>query len=169
MLHCQVVSSGSKDGSHRATIDKDANKAQSSGEAQRASHFRATRKHHSLEAAEDYTELVYDLIQTHGEARTCMIAEHLGVSHVTALRTIRRLQGEGYLETSQHRPVTLTRKGRDLARFSKQRHEVLLEFFAALGVPREQAEIDVEGAEHHISETTPVSYTHLTLPTIGYV
>ena len=116
--------------------------------------FRATRKHHHTEAAEDYTELVSELIDKHGEARTCQIAEHLGISHVTALRTIRRLQGEGYLETSPHRPVMLTAKGRKIAEFSKERHRLLVEFFVSIGVPPAVAEIDVEGVEHHISPAT---------------
>lgn len=121
---------------------------------QPANPFKETRRQHSVEAAEDYVELVYGLIEEKGEARTCDIAEHLGVSHVTALRTIRRLQTEGYLETSQRKPVTLTTKGRKLASFSKKRHEVLLMFFQFIGVPKAQSEIDVEGAEHHISKTT---------------
>ncbi len=116
--------------------------------------FKATRKHHVSESAEDYTELVADLIDTTGEARTCNIAEHLGISHVTALRTIRRLQDQGYLKTSPHKPVTLTPKGKELATFAKERHELLLKFLLKIGVTEKQAEIDTEGAEHHISKET---------------
>lgn len=123
-------------------------------EKARATPFTAARRQHSEEAAEDYVELVSDLIDKNGEARTCTIAAHLGISHVTALRTIRRLQDEGFLETSPHKPVQLTAKGRKLAQFAKQRHELLVEFFVHIGVPRPQAEIDVEGAEHHISKKT---------------
>ena len=117
----------------------------------RATSFHATRKHHSSEAAEDYTELISDLIEDHGEARTCNIAEHLGVSHVTALRTMKRLQEEGFVRTNQHKPVELTPKGRKLALYAKERHKLLIEFFLYLGIPKDVAEIDVEGAEHHIS------------------
>lgn len=116
--------------------------------------FKKTRGHHSSEAAEDYTELISDLIASNGEARVCTIAAHLGVSHVTALRTIKRLQAEGFVETSPHKPVVLTIKGRRLASFARERHTLLVEFLTALGVPDSQAEIDVEGAEHHISRTT---------------
>ena len=66
----------------------------------RAGPFKATRRHHTNEAAEDYTELVADLINSQGEARTCEIARAMGVSHVTALRTIRRLQ-EGRLSKNR--------------------------------------------------------------------
>ncbi len=120
----------------------------------RALPFKATRKHHGTEAAEDYTELIGDLIAEKGEARTCAIAAQLGISHVTALRTIRRLQEEGYVATSPHQPVVLTPKGEKLGQFAKHRHELLVSFFTRIGVSARQAEIDVEGAEHHISEET---------------
>ena len=113
-----------------------------------AKRFKAARKQHSNEAAEDYTELVADLIQAKGEARTGQIAEHLGISHVTALRTIRRLQNEGYLVTSPHKPVELTTKGRKTAKFAKERHRLLVDFLVKIGVPATIAEQDVEGAEH---------------------
>ena len=120
----------------------------------RAAPFKATRRQHFEEAAEDYTELVADLIEKNGEARTCTIAEHLGISHVTAIRTIKRLQSSGYLATSPHRPVELTTKGRKLAAYCKHRHQVLLSFFARIGIPEDVAQIDVEGVEHHISKTS---------------
>jgi DtxR family manganese transport transcriptional regulator len=104
--------------------------------------------------AEDYTELLADIISEKGVARTCDLAEGLGVSHVTALRTIQRLQDDGYVLTSLRKPIELTEKGKRLARFSKRRHQLLVDFFVSIGVPAEQAEIDVEGAEHHISTTT---------------
>ena len=116
--------------------------------------FSATRKHHRKEAAEDYTELIAQLIDQKGEARTCEIAGHLGISHVTAIRTMKRLQEEGFLTTSPHQPVLLTPKGRSLASFSKRRHALLVRFLVSIGVPDAQAEIDVEGAEHHISAKT---------------
>jgi len=121
---------------------------------QGAQSFKATRQHHSTEAAEDYSELIAELIASEGSARTCTIAKRLGISHVTALRTMQRLQEEGYLETAPHKPVTLTKKGQRVAAFAKKRHRLLVDFFQAIGVPKKQAEIDVEGAEHHISKKT---------------
>ncbi len=120
----------------------------------KAKQFKAIRKQHSLEAAEDYTELIYELIEKDGEARTGKIAKELGISHVTALRTIRRLQEEGYVTTAQQKPVELTKKGRKLALNSKHKHQVLLDFLIKLGVPEQTAEIDVEGIEHHVSKVT---------------
>ncbi len=116
--------------------------------------FRETRKHHHIETAEDYTELISELIKSEGEARIGTVASCLGISHVTALRTIKRLKRDGYVDTAPHRPIILTEKGRALARLSKERHALVVQFFKAIGVPDTVAEIDAEGAEHHISDQT---------------
>lgn len=120
----------------------------------RSNAFEATRERHSTEAAQDYCELVLDILDKHKEARTCHIAEELGISHVTAIRTIRRLQSEGYLITSPRKPVSLTVKGRKTALQAKERHKLLVNFLVQIGVPLEVAEIDIEGAEHHFSTQT---------------
>ncbi|MCB0338946.1 MAG: hypothetical protein KDD53_05045, partial [Bdellovibrionales bacterium] len=116
--------------------------------------FRKTRRHHVDETAEDYCELIADLIKVKGEARTCTIAEHLGISHVTAVKTLGRLQSAGYVTTSRHKPVELTEKGKKIAKYSKDRHQLLVDFLMRIGVPQHVAEIDVEGAEHHLSKVT---------------
>lgn len=120
----------------------------------RAEPFIATRNHHLSETAEDYVEIVSDLTSLKGEARTCDIAKHLGVSHVTAIRTIERLKKKGYLTSEQYQPIMLTEEGHKLASFSKERHQFLLEYLKILGVPEDIAAIDVEGMEHHISQAT---------------
>ncbi len=120
----------------------------------RSQPFIATRGHHLLETAEDYTELIADLIEKEGEARTCEIASELGVSHVTVIRTLRRLQKEDYVLTAPHKPVLLTKRGKRLAAHAKKRHQILMKFLLKLGVPEDVAAIDVEGMEHHISPQT---------------
>ncbi len=119
-----------------------------------AASFIATRHHHLSEKAEDYVELVADLIESKGEARTCDIAARLGVSHVTVVRTIQRLERKGYLNREPHKPITLTERGKQLAAFSKARHKLVLEYLISIGVPEEIAAIDAEGMEHHISVQT---------------
>lgn len=116
----------------------------------RARPFLHTREHHGREAAEDYTELVAELITEHGEARLTDLAKRLGISHVTAHRTVKRLVREGFLTAPSRAPIGLTRKGSDLAKFASHRHAVLLQFLTTIGVPVTVAEIEVEGLEHHI-------------------
>ncbi len=120
----------------------------------RAESFIATRDRHLSETAEDYVEIIIDLIDLKKEARVCDIAECLGVSHVTVVKTIGRLKKKGYLQSDAHRTITLTEEGLRLAAFSRKRHHFLLEYLMALGVPKETAAIDVEGIEHYVSALT---------------
>lgn len=120
----------------------------------RADTFKQTRLHHAREAAEDYTELVHDLIEEQGEARVKDLASLMGVSHVTVLKTLKRLEKEGYVLLEKKAPIRLTDQGKKLAEFCKNRHLTLLTFLQRLGVSDQTAEIDVEGIEHHISSET---------------
>jgi DtxR family transcriptional regulator, manganese transport regulator len=120
----------------------------------RATAFIETRKQHLSEIAEDYVEIVLDLIKLKGEARTSDIAKELGVSHVTVIRTIKRLEKKGLFFTENHQPIKLTKKGLEAAVSSKNKHEFLLQYLLRLGVREETARIDVEGIEHHVSEET---------------
>ncbi len=123
--------------------------------------FIETRQHHESELAEDYVEIIADLIASKGEARVSDIAEHLGVSHVTVIRTLKRLSEKGCLQSS---PINLTKKGAELAKYSKERHLFLLKYLKALGVSEEVAAIDVEGMEHHISAMTMSAFkNHLNI------
>src|SRR5262245_15358270 len=58
----------------------------------KADHHRRTRRAHASEIAEDYVEMIADLIDGAGEARVVDLARGLGVSHVTVVRTVSRLQ-----------------------------------------------------------------------------
>src|SRR2546429_2261459 len=57
-----------------------------------ASALRHTRHEHAMETAQDYVEAIADLAAVHGEARAVDLARRLGVSHVTVIRTVARLQ-----------------------------------------------------------------------------
>lgn len=120
----------------------------------RTEHFKEVRRGRPLEVAEDYTELVDDLIKEQGKARVCDISKIMGVSHVSVLKAVNRLIRDGYLEKNSQLSIELTEKGKETARFSKRKHLVLSEFLQMLGIPEHIAAIDVEGIEHHISETT---------------
>ena len=119
-----------------------------------ANRFRRTRQDHSRETAEDYVELIDALICERGEARSVDMAERLGISHVAVSKTIQRLQRDGLVTMQPYRSIFLTEKGKKLAASSRDRHALVHDFLVALGVPRDVAEEDVEGIEHHVSEET---------------
>jgi DtxR family manganese transport transcriptional regulator len=122
----------------------------------RTTTFDKVRRDHATETAEDYVEAVADIIARHGRCRVKDLAEHMGVSHVTVTRIVSRLQGEKLLDTAPYRPIRLTTRGEALARSSRRRHELVLSFLLALGVPDEDAKRDAEGIEHHVGKQTLV-------------
>lgn len=111
-----------------------------------------------METAQDYVEAIADLAETQGEARAVDLARRLGVSHVTVVRTIARLQRDGYVTTQPYRAIFLTQDGTRLAESSRRRHEVVLNFLRALGVSEETAQRDAEGIEHHVSPETLAAF-----------
>jgi len=116
--------------------------------------FSRTRNEHAHEIAEDYVEVIADLIAQTGEARVVDLARQLGVTHVTVNRTISRLQKAGYVRSQPYRAIFLTREGTRLAAACKKRHETVVAFLRSLGVPKKAAEMDAEGIEHHVSRET---------------
>jgi DtxR family manganese transport transcriptional regulator len=122
--------------------------------AKRAERFQRVREAHQMETAEDYVELIADLIEQKGEARVVDLSGYLGVTMPTVNSAIQRLQRDGYVDSAPYRAIFLTAKGRDLAATSRMRHLVVREFLIALGVDAETADMDAEGIEHHVSEET---------------
>jgi DtxR family transcriptional regulator, manganese transport regulator len=123
-----------------------------------ASALQQTRREHSTETAEDYVEAIAELTANTGEARAVDLARRLGVSHVTVVRTVARLQRDGYVSARPYRSIFLTEKGALLAAESSQRHEIVLEFLRSLGVPEQVAQSDAEGIEHHVSRETLAAF-----------
>jgi DtxR family manganese transport transcriptional regulator len=120
--------------------------------------LRQTRREHATETAEDYVEAIAELTAADGEARAVGLARRLGVSHVTVIRTVARLRRDGYVFAEPYRSIALTDKGRRLAEASRRRHQLVVEFLRALGVPEPVAQNDAEGIEHHVSPATLAAF-----------
>jgi DtxR family transcriptional regulator, manganese transport regulator len=123
-------------------------------ELTQARRFGKTRSAQSTALSEDYVELIADLLASVGEARPTDIARRLGVSHVTAIKTISRLKREGLATGRPYRGVFLTEEGQKLAARVRARHRLVVDVLVALGVPLEAAEADAEGIEHYVSDVT---------------
>ena len=104
------------------------------GPARRAAAFQRMRDAHSTEMAEDYVELIGDLIAEMGEARLTDLAENLGVTHATAAKVVQRLAREGLVESRPYRSIFLTGAGQTMAAASRARHKIVHDFLIALGV-----------------------------------
>lgn len=120
----------------------------------RAEAFQGVREAHRNELAEDYVELIAELIHSQGEARPVDIATKLGVRIPSVSKTLDRLSREGLITRAKYRSVFLTQKGQALALECQRRHDIVLRFLIRLGLDPETAERDAEGIEHHVSERT---------------
>jgi DtxR family manganese transport transcriptional regulator len=118
-----------------------------------------TRAEHAQETAQDYAELIAELIATKGEARVTDLARRLGITHVTVNRTIQRLQRGGLVTARPYRSIFLTEAGRKLSVESRRRHEIVGSFLKSLGVPERIAHTDAEGMEHHVSRETLAAFS----------
>ncbi|MDO8494291.1 MAG: manganese-binding transcriptional regulator MntR [Deltaproteobacteria bacterium] len=116
--------------------------------------FKKLRAAHHNEKAEDYVEMIHELVETNGEARLTEIAKRFGVTPVTAHKIILRLQREKLIDSKPYRALFLTTKGKKMATQSKQRHQIVYQFLKKIGVPEKTAQIDAEGIEHHVSPET---------------
>jgi len=129
---------------------------------QRALAFAQVREAHQTETAEDYVEMIADLIEQTGEARVIDLARYFGVAHATVSKIITRLNKEGYVINRPYRSLFLTDKGKDLALKCKKRHDIVYNFLRALNVKSEIAHLDAEGIEHHVSDETLKAFAKLT-------
>src|SRR5215212_7963736 len=123
-----------------------------------AARFARQREADRTAVAEDYVELIADLLDGEGEARAVDLARRLGVSQATVTATVGRLRRDGLVETRPYRGLFLTEAGRAMAEAARRRHELVVRFLQALGLDQATAEADAEGMEHHASEATLAAF-----------
>ena len=123
-----------------------------------AQRFERIRSAHQMETAEDYVELIADLIAVNGEARVSDLSARFGVSHATVNKVVARLNREGFVANRPYRSLFLTAEGEKLAAESRRRHHIVRDFLIALGLPADIAEGDAEGVEHHVSQETLAAF-----------
>ncbi len=103
---------------------------------------------------DDYLERIWELIQRKGYARIVDLAADLGVRQASASTMVKRLAQAKLLKREAYRGFVLTPAGRERAEYIHERHQVLAEFFQALGVDAATAGKDIDGIEHHLSPRT---------------
>ena len=130
--------------------------------AESAAKFDRIRRAHQSEVAEDYVEMIADLIAETGEARTVDLAARFGVTSPTVNAIIQRLHREDLVETRPYRSIFLTEAGQLLAKKARDRHRIVRDFLVAIGVPETVAEEDAEGIEHHVSAETLAVFAKIT-------
>ena len=117
----------------------------------------SVRRDHSRELAEDYVEAIQQIKMQGTSPRITDLQNVFGVSHVTVIRTLKRLEDQGLVSRSRKDGICLTATGVQLAKQSAKRHQLVFTFLKKLGVSETQARIDAEGLEHHFSEESLIA------------
>lgn len=104
---------------------------------------------------EDYLERIYDLSLIDEHVRSIDVARALNVSRASVNKSLGGLKDEGYIEQEPYGTITLTKKGRAIAKEVRTRHNALRAFLTeVLKVDYETADIDACEMEHAISKHT---------------
>lgn len=103
---------------------------------------------------EDYLEVIYELLQEKGYARSVDISRYLGVRSPSVTSMLQRLDRMGLVVYERYRGITLTTKGEHLAQSVKERHLGITRFLRIIGIDEKTANSDAEGIEHHVHRVT---------------
>ena len=105
------------------------------------------------ESGEMYLESIL-ILSRKGFVRSIDVSEYMGYSKPSVSRAVGLLKSGGYLTVEENGHLQLTETGRAVAEKIYERHTILTEALASLGVPRETAAEDACRVEHVISDET---------------
>lgn len=98
---------------------------------------------------EDYIEAIYNIVEEKQKARSKDIASALNVSGASVTEALRSLAKKGLVNYAPYEAITLTKKGRRVAKDVVLRHNALKQFFVeVLGIKHDIAEQGACRVEH---------------------
>ncbi|MEA1993030.1 MAG: transcriptional regulator MntR [Euryarchaeota archaeon] len=103
---------------------------------------------------EDYLETIYNIIEEKGYARVKDIATALKVSPPSVTEMMGKLSDRGFIIYEKYSGITLTEKGRKIAKGVKKRHDIFESFLEIILVPKRIASEDACTMEHHLDPKT---------------
>ena len=106
------------------------------------------------EAVENYLETNLILSHKQPDVHAIDICSYLGYSRPTVSIVLKKMKDDGLVNVDQDNHITLTESGKEIAEMIYERHKLLSEFFAYIGVDRDAAAEDACKVEHDISEQT---------------
>ena len=104
------------------------------------------------ESGEMYLEAILVLTREHGFVRSIDVSEYLGYSKPSVSRAMGILRSGEYITIDTDGGITLTEKGKDIARKIFERHTLLTKMLMHIGVSEETAAADACKLEHAISD-----------------
>lgn len=106
------------------------------------------------ESAENYLETILILQNRKGTVRSIDIANELSYSKPSISVAMKNLKQEGYVNVGEDGCISLCPKGLEIAERIYERHQLLSDWFTALGVDPKVAAEDACRIEHFISIET---------------
>ncbi len=104
---------------------------------------------------EDYLERIYDLSLVDENVRSVDVARALNVSRASVNKSIGGLKEDGYIEQEHYGAITLTKKGKLVAKEIRVKHNTIRAFLInILNVDYETADFEACEMEHTISKDT---------------
>ncbi len=103
---------------------------------------------------EDYLEAIDTIMERKGYARVKDISDILGVALPSVTEMFQKLSEAGLINYEKYSGVTLTETGREIAKKTKEKHEILKEFLMILGIDCIIADSDACKIEHVVDPET---------------
>lgn len=105
-------------------------------------------------SVEDYLEAVYLLIEENEEVGTSDIASFLEIKPPSVSEMLRKLRDKGLVNYEKYSKISLTPRGKGIAKEVNKRHDDLVSFLKLLGVNEETAQLDACKVEHVVGDNT---------------
>ncbi|MEA3457103.1 MAG: metal-dependent transcriptional regulator [Candidatus Thermoplasmatota archaeon] len=108
----------------------------------------------TTERTEDYLEALDVIISEKGYAQVKDVSKLLGVGPPSVTEMFQKLGEAGYINYKKYSGVTLTLKGKKIAKKTRKKHDTLKNFLLILGVNRKIANEDACRIEHVVNTET---------------
>lgn len=106
------------------------------------------------ESREDYLEAILVLSNEGKSVRSVDVANHLSFSRASVSIAMKKLKAEHLIEIDSSGEIHLSKKGREVASKTFEKHKYLTSWFESIGVSEAKAEKIACEIEHSIDEDT---------------
>lgn len=103
---------------------------------------------------EDYLEAIYTIENRKNYAKVKDIQLILGVGAPSVTEMLKKLAKDGFVNYEKYSGVTLTKKGKRIAKETREKHAIIQSFLEILGVEEGVADEDACRIEHSVDDTT---------------
>lgn len=108
----------------------------------------------SGQSRDDYLEAILRIVKKKGQCRSVDIASLLDVSRPSVSIAMRKLAEDGYIDIDDHKKITLTARGKSIARETFNKHLFFKDILVKAGIDEETAESEACEMEHCISKSS---------------